>query len=185
MEPSVFENAVNALYEPVYRFARSLARSEDDAGELTQEAFSRLYERGGTIRDQTKMKSWLFTTLYRVFLGWKRRESRWSQVEITEAEPELPQVEPQQIARCEAGDVLAALQAIEERYRAPLALFYIDDLSYGEIATTLEIPIGTVMSRISRGKDALRKLLTSPAANQGTGILHFPGASTSDQAAHE
>ena len=185
MENPDFENAVNVLYEPAYRFAHSLARNESDAGELTQEAFSRLLETGESIRDSSKMKSWLFTTLYRVFLGRKRRQARWPEIEIDEAEDELPQVDPQQIARCEAGDVLAALQAIEERYRVPLALFYMDDLSYQEISALLEIPIGTVMSRISRGKDALRNVLTDPKTSDRPGILRFPSAPTSAQAAHE
>lgn len=173
------------LHESAYRFARSLARNESDAGELTQEAFSRLFEKRESIRDPSKMKSWLFTTLYRVFLGWKRREARWPEIEIDEAEAELPQVDPQQIGQCEAGDVLAALQAIEERYRVPLALFYMDDLPYGEIATLLEIPIGTVMSRISRGKDALRKVLTDPKSSGQPRILRFPSPPTSARATHE
>ncbi len=180
-----FEDAVNVLYEPAYRFARSLTRNESDAGELTQEAFGLLFEKGGSIRDPSKMKSWLLTTLYRVFLGWKRREARWPEIEISEAESELPQIDPQQISRCEAGDVLSALQAIEERYRVPLALFYMEDLAYGEIAALLEIPIGTVMSRISRGKDALRKVLMDPKSSGSPGILRFPSAPTSAQAAHE
>ena len=185
MEDSRYEDAVSQLYEHAYRFARSLARSESDAGELTQEAFSRLFEKRDSIRDESKMKSWLFTTLYRVFLGWKRRENRWPQVEIGEAEADLPQIDPQQVSRCEAADVLGALHAIEERYRVPLALFYMDDLSYEEIAALLEVPMGTVMPRISRGKDALRKLLAEPKASSGPGILPFPPASTSTQAAHE
>jgi RNA polymerase sigma-70 factor (ECF subfamily) len=180
-----FENAVNVLYEPAYRFARSLARNEADAGELTQEAFSRLFEKSESIRDPSRMKSWLFTTLHRVFLGWKRRQARWPEVEIDEAGAELPQVDPQQIGRCEAGDVLAALQAVDERYRVPLALFYMEDLSYQEIAALLDIPIGTVMSRISRGKDALRQLLMDPKSSSRSGILPFPSAPTSAPAAHE
>lgn len=176
---------MNLLYEPAYRFARSLARSEDDAGELTQEAFSRLFEKGDAIRDQSKIKSWLFTTLYRVFLGWKRHKTRWPEVEISEAEEELPQIDPQQVEGCEAGDVLSALQSIEERYRVPLSLFYFENLTYDEIASLLEIPRGTVMSRISRGKDAMRKILGAPKVVQGHAIVRFPTPPTSEEAAHE
>lgn len=178
MDKPDFEAAVNLLYEPAYRFARSLVRSESDAGELTQEAFSRLFEKHETLRDGSKTKSWLFTTLYRVFLGWKRREARWPQVDIDASEAELPQIDPEQVSRCEAGDVLRALQSIEERYRVPLALFYMDDLSYEEIATLLEIPIGTVMSRISRGKDALRKVLADPKSTGHPRIIRFPSSPT-------
>lgn len=126
----------------------------------------------------------MFTTLYRVFLGWKRREARWPQVELTEAEPELPQIDPEQLSKIEASDVFEALQSIEERYRAPLALFYFNDMSYNEIAGLLDVPIGTVMSRIARGKDALRRSLLSPTTAEKSGIIRFPG-STSHRSAHE
>lgn len=185
MESTDYEWAVNAFYEPAFRFARSLVRSPDDASELVQEAFSRLLEHSGSIRDRGKVKSWLFTTLYRVFLGWKRREARWPQVEISEAEPELPNIHPEQLARSEAGDVLSALQRIEERYRVPLALFYFETLTYDEIAATLEVPIGTVMSRIARGKDALRRLLLAPASTGRSGIVPFPGTEPSTATQNE
>jgi RNA polymerase sigma-70 factor (ECF subfamily) len=179
------EDAVKLLYEPAYRFARSLVRSESDARELTQEAFSRLFEKRDSIRNDGRLKSWLFTTLYRVFLGWKRRETRWPQVEINESDIELPQIEPHQVQACDSRDVLAALQSIEERYRVPLALFYMEDLSYQEIAALIEIPIGTVMSRISRGKDALRQILADPKQSKSPVTIPFPSAPTPPQAAHE
>jgi transposase len=66
-----------------------------------------------------------------------------------------------------------------------VALFYMEDLAYQEIAALLDIPIGTVMSWISRGKDALRKLLMDPKSSSRSGILPFPSAPTSAPAAHE
>lgn len=69
------ELAVETYHEGLFAFALSLAGNRDDACELTQETFCRFAGKGHQLRDQAKMKAWLFTTLYRVFLGWKRRES--------------------------------------------------------------------------------------------------------------
>jgi RNA polymerase sigma-70 factor (ECF subfamily) len=72
-------------------------------------------------------------------------------------------------AKCDSATVLHALQEIDEVFRAPLTLFYLEDLSYLEIAAILEVPIGTVMSRLSRGKAQLRTLLSAAAAAPGAG----------------
>jgi RNA polymerase sigma-70 factor (ECF subfamily) len=65
MDELSFENIVNAHYEPLYRFALSLARSEADAGDLVQQTFYRWAAKGDQLRDKSKVKSWLFTTLHR------------------------------------------------------------------------------------------------------------------------
>jgi RNA polymerase sigma-70 factor (ECF subfamily) len=70
--------------------------------------------------------------------------------------------------------VLEALGAVAEAFRAPLTLFYLEDLSYQEIAETLGVPVGTVMSRLSRGKDQLRAALAAQA--QSPQIVPFPAA---------
>jgi len=64
-----YEQAVNSFYEGLYRFAFSLADNSDDACELTQETFARLLAKGGQLRDHSKVRAWLFTTLYRTYLG--------------------------------------------------------------------------------------------------------------------
>jgi RNA polymerase sigma-70 factor (ECF subfamily) len=69
--------------------------------------------------------------------------------------------------------VLEALHRVDETFRAPLAMFYLEDLSYREIAEILEVPIGTVMSRLSRGKKLLKTMLTQTAAT-GPTVLPFP-----------
>src|SRR5258708_5603252 len=89
-----YEQAVSSFYEALYGFAYGLAGNENDACELTQEAFARLLTKGGQVRDRSKLKSWLFTTLYRVFLGWKNREARLPHLELSSVEHELPVVTP-------------------------------------------------------------------------------------------
>ncbi|HZL13677.1 MAG TPA: sigma factor [Verrucomicrobiae bacterium] len=74
---------MNAHYEPLYRFALSLVRSEADAGEIVQQTFCRWVAKGGQLRDKSKAKSWLFTTLHREFLGRRRHEDKFPKVEIS------------------------------------------------------------------------------------------------------
>ncbi len=173
-----YDHAVNTYYESVYRFAFSLTLHQDQADDLTQETYCRLLERGGQVRDHSKIKSWLFTTAYRIFLGWKRRENRVPHLEIGSVDRQLPSLDPTQFADTDEQTARDALLQIDERFRVPLMLYYLEDLNYREIAELLEIPIGTVMSRLSRGKDLLRKLLAVPMRQATGNIVPFDPAST-------
>ena len=154
-----FENLVEQYYRPLYRFALSLARNEDEAGDLTQQTFFIWAKKGSQLRDQGKAKSWLFTTLYREFLGSRRRQSKYPSVELETADHELPVVQSNPSQSLDAKYAIYALMQLDEIYRIPLALFYQESLSYHEIATFLDLPMGTVMSRLSRGKTKLRALV--------------------------
>lgn len=160
LTPNEYEALVAAHYAPLFRFALSLARNEADASDLTQQAFYLLATKGGQIRDQAKAKSWLATTLYREFLNGRRRSNRFEHVSVEQDAAELPTVEPDLTRQLDGATAMAALQSVPEPYRAPLSLFYLQDHSYQEIAEILDIPIGTVMSRLSRGKAELRHRLT-------------------------
>jgi RNA polymerase sigma-70 factor (ECF subfamily) len=163
VKESDYEEAVVNFYEGLYAFGYSLTRKEDDAFELTQEAFYRLLTRGAMVRDASKIKSWLFTTLYRIFLGWERRRASLPHFEISTVENELASVTPEQMDVLLDDAVRDSLLELEGRYRAPLMLFYLNDHSYEEIARILAVPIGTVMSRLSRGKALLRQRLGARA----------------------
>jgi RNA polymerase sigma-70 factor (ECF subfamily) len=154
-----YEQAVATYYEALYAFGYSLAGNEDDACDLTQETYYRLLTKGGQLRDPSKVKSWLFTTLYRVFLGWKQRRARLPHFEISSVEGELPVITPELVDVLENGAIREALLELEEHYRLPLMLYYLNDHSYEEIAGILDVPVGTVMSRLSRAKGLLRKRL--------------------------
>jgi RNA polymerase sigma-70 factor, ECF subfamily len=156
-----YEQAVATFYEALYAFGFSLAGNADDACELTQETYCRLLTKGGQLRDTSKVKSWLFTTLYRVFLGWKDRRARLPHFEISSVEDELPVITPAHVDVLENDAIRDALLELEEHYRAPVMLFYLNDHSYEEIAEILDVPIGTVMSRLSRAKGLLRERLVS------------------------
>lgn len=154
-----YEQVVATYHEPLYRFAYSLAGNRDDACELTQETYVRLLTKGNQLRDRAKIKTWLFTTLYRIFLGWRRRATRFPHFEITAVEPELPQLTVEMADEVDGETAMDSALQIDEHFRAPLVLFYLQGLSYKEIAGVLKIPTGTVMSRLSRGKELLRKRL--------------------------
>ncbi len=154
-----FERVVSAYYQDLYRFAYSLAGNEADAVDLTQQAFYRYARKGDTIRDVSKTKSWLFRTLKNEFLNQARRQQRFQHVEIDDAESELPQEEAQPGRSIDQKMALHALNQVDENYRVAVALFYMRGLAYREIADVLEVPIGTVMSRISRGKAQLKQAL--------------------------
>ena len=154
-----FEEIVDRYYPMLYRFALSLARNEPDACDLTQQTFSIWARKGHLLRDAAKVKSWLFTTLYREFISNRRHEARWPKQEISEVEDELPATAPEVTDTIEAAGVMTALQSLDETFRSPLTLFYLQEHSYEEIARILDIPIGTVMSRLSRGKHKLQQAL--------------------------
>ena len=166
-----FEEIVDRFYPMLYRFALSLARNEADASDLTQETFSIWATKGHFLRDGSKAKSWLFTTLYREFISSRRREMRWPKEELSEVENELPCAMPETVDCLESTQVMEALQSIDETFRAPLVLFYLQEHSYEEIAHILEIPIGTVMSRLSRGKQKLQQAFLNHQARTGSNII--------------
>ncbi|HEY1084720.1 MAG TPA: RNA polymerase sigma factor [Prosthecobacter sp.] len=156
-----FDHLVQEHYQALYRFGLSLSQSESDAADLTQQTFLRWATRGFQLRDRSKAKTWLFTTLYREFLSGSRRAVRFPHVELGDAELELPPVQARTTEEMDGQSALDALQALDETYRAPLMLFYLQQHSYQEIAEILEVPIGTVMSRLSRGKAQLRQKLSN------------------------
>ncbi len=166
-----YDQVVSSHHEDLYRFAFSLGGTADRAGELTQETYSRLLTKGSQIQDRTKVKSWLFTTLYRIYLGWKRQEKRFPHLPLDSAEHELPPLSPTMVEEMDSQTVMAALLDVDEHYRTPLMLFYLQDLSYREVADLLEVPMGTVMSRLSRGKDQLRELLVLRVNNKNSTVI--------------
>ena len=153
-----FDEIVSAYYQPLYRFGYSFAKNEHEAGDLAQQTFFIYAEKGSALRDKSKVKSWLFTTLYREFLRRKRKDSRMDSYEPEMLEVVGGTVEPHIRRSMDANLAVEALEEVDDVYRQPLALFYLKDLSYKEIADILDVPIGTIMSRLSRGKAQLRDI---------------------------
>jgi len=158
-QPS-FEQIVDAHYQGLHRFALSMCRSDATAQDLVQQTFLQWARKGHTLRDTSKVKTWLFTTLYREWLSIARRERKH---ELVEYEPDLHGATQEEDEgdgpRVDSATLQKALDLMDPNFRAPLVLFYLKELSYREIAEALGIPLGTVMSRLSRAKDQLRATL--------------------------
>ncbi|MDQ6630693.1 MAG: RNA polymerase sigma factor [Verrucomicrobiota bacterium] len=150
---------MSRFYEPLYRFAFSLSLTEADACDLTQQTFYVWATKGHQLRDTSKVKSWLFTTLHRAFLETRRRETRFPHQELDDALIESLVLPPSAVSQLDSSEVLQALGRVDEIYQAPVALFYLEDCSYKEIAEILELPIGTVKSRMARGLAQLQQML--------------------------
>ena len=176
MPDRAFPELVETYYAALYRFALSLTKSSADASDLTQQTFFIWATKGDALRDAAKAKSWLFTTLYREFLRGRRRDARITALEdLSPAEQDPPALEADLIGKMDAQLVMQALQEVDPVFREPLTLFYLQDLSYLEIAEILDVPIGTVMSRLSRGKVRLREQLAAKA--KGGDVIDFPKTS--------
>ncbi len=171
---SEFEELVDAHYQALYRFGISLTRDSNKASDLVQETFCIWAAKGGQLKDRSKAKTWLFTTLHREFLSQRRRASKFSDEPLDEAavgaaESPLDDAERQM----DGQRAMELLGALDETYRVPLALFYLQQHSYKEIAEILEVPIGTVMSRLSRGKEMLRKRMNQEPSSAPKNILQI------------
>jgi RNA polymerase sigma-70 factor, ECF subfamily len=170
MSGADFQQLVDRQYASLYRFALSLAKSEADAADLTQQTFFLWASKGRQLRDSSKAKSWLFTTLYREFLNRHRHEVRFPKIELHDAPEEAVSIVPNMNA-LDGVWVMKALREVEEPFRAALTLFYLEQFSYREIADILSVPIGTVMSRLSRGKAQLRERLLSKEEVLGNKVI--------------
>jgi RNA polymerase sigma-70 factor (ECF subfamily) len=146
---------IDAHYDSLYRYAYRLAGSAADAEDLTQETFGKALTRLGQLRDPDRAKAWLFRILRNAYLHRVRDLRRHKVVPLDavgepayEVTTEIPEVDP--------ATLQDALNELDETFRTPLILFYFEEFSYRDIAEQMELPIGTVMSRLARGKAYLR-----------------------------
>lgn len=145
-------------YTPLlYRIAYWWTGSTSEAEELTQEAFFQAYKSRETLRDIGAVKAWLVKILRFCFTRELRRQKSASTVPLDAAF----ELEGGEGADLEAIALRGVLQNLEEHYRDIVVLFYFQELSYKEIAEVMDIPIGTVMSRLSRGRQLLHEKLRS------------------------
>lgn len=173
MNPEQYEAITRRWYEPLYRFAYSLCGNPDDALDLAQSAFFKLSTKGHTLKDKSKVKTWLFSVVHREFIDQYRRRTRFPHSDLDEVTGLATTAPPPNARKLDARQALTALHELDELHRAPLVLFYLEELSYREIADTLAIPIGTVMSRLRRGKDRLREHLEKAPAKEDAPVIHF------------
>ena len=171
---SEFAELVDAHYQALFRFGMSLTRNVDRASDLVQETFCIWAAKNEQLRDRSKAKTWLFTTLHREFLNQRRRAEKFSDEPLDEGKAEA-MVAPEEDAerQMDGQRAMELLAGLEDTYRAPLALFYLQQHSYKEIAEILDVPIGTVMSRLSRGKEMLRRQMNAEPASAPKNVLQL------------
>jgi RNA polymerase sigma-70 factor (ECF subfamily) len=169
MDVQTFAGLIARAGDKAYNFAYRLAGNEADAKDLVQEAFSRALEHSGSYDPSRPFDSWLLRILHNIFLDSMRRHSHTRTVSLDAPSPVedagwadlLPTEDPSptdELVRKESLDLLQkALARLPTTYRSAVALCDIEGLAYEEIAAVMEVPVGTVRSRIHQGRVLLRK----------------------------
>ena len=140
------------------RYAFALLRDRDRADDLVQDTLERALSRWLLRRADGDVRAWLFTILRNLHVSrWRSDRRRGASVDLDEAA--MPGVPARQEAALEVHDVLAAIDQLPEEQKSLLLLVGVEDFSYGDAARILGMPIGTVMSRLSRARQRLRSLV--------------------------
>lgn len=177
-----FEDEALPHLDAVYRFALRLSGSIADAEDLVQETYLRAYKAWDQFERGTKAKSWLFTICRNVFLRRRERAQRHDEIVAESADragPGPSLVNPVWVSTLGAdpeGDffdsivderILEAIADLPEEYRTALVLSDIEGMPYAEIADMIDVPVGTVKSRLFRGRRRLQKVLYDHAVEMG------------------
>jgi len=137
------------------RYAWSLLRNASDADDLVQDCLVRALDKIGTVRSEGQLRPWLFAIMHNLYINrWRRTKVR-AEVSAEDADAEVS-VPPAQQAGTEMRDVMRGLAELPPDQRQVILLVAVEGFEYAEVAGMLGIPIGTVMSRLSRARDRLR-----------------------------
>jgi RNA polymerase sigma-70 factor (ECF subfamily) len=159
-----FRDTLAELLPRLWRFAVMLTRNRDQADDLLQSACERALSRHRQFRPGTRMDSWLYSIIHSIWKNDIRRDS--TRRDILARMPEEPTaVDGERVAagKIFLSEVLSLMEALPEQQSSALLLVYVDGLSYDEAANALDIPVGTVMSRLARARLALGRALDGPA----------------------
>jgi RNA polymerase sigma factor (sigma-70 family) len=151
------------------RYARALTRDDQDADDVVQDAILRAIERKKSFKPEFSRRRWLLAIVHNVFISGKRREAAEARrndrfAETLERNPDLEQEQRVRLSR-----IASAYASLPEHHRAVLHLTAVEGLTYQEVADVLDIPVGTVMSRLSRAREALKQ------REQGSSPLRIVG----------
>jgi RNA polymerase sigma-70 factor, ECF subfamily len=175
-----FERDVVPLLPNLYGAAMRMTRNPTDAEDLVQETYLRAYRGFAGFKEGTNLKAWLYRILTNSFINTYRKKQREPQ--IVDGPEDVDEwylydklggrsvevsAENEVLDRIPDTDVKAALESLPENFRIPVLLADVEGFAYKEIAEIMETPIGTVMSRLHRGRKALEKALWETARERG------------------
>jgi RNA polymerase sigma-70 factor (ECF subfamily) len=140
------------------RYAIALLRDRQEADDLVHECLVRALDRLQTLRNDVEVRPWLFAILHNLHVSRvRRRQARGQPLSIDTVAEQALAAPPRQEEHLRAQDVMRAVERLPEDHRAVLLLVTVEDLSYAEAARVLGIPVGTVMSRLARARERLRR----------------------------
>jgi RNA polymerase sigma-70 factor (ECF subfamily) len=174
-----FEEEALALSDQVYRVARHLAGSREEAEELVQETYARAFRSWRSYTPGTNLRAWLLRILTNLNIDRGRRQQRTPPMQGLEANDYFlydrlsesddgPTDEERVVERLSQDDIVSALSAVPHDFRDVIVLVDIGDFSYQDAAQILDIPIGTVMSRLHRGRRILKRELAETVLEEGS-----------------
>jgi RNA polymerase sigma-70 factor (ECF subfamily) len=147
--------------DPLFYHALCILKNEDEAYDMVQEVFIRAIRESRLFNDDFKIKAWLYRVTSNLCFNQVRNRRR--RAAILDAEPVMDRKEADQLSQVFAGErqmkIMTSMSKLSEEHQKILILRYYDDLSYAEIAQTLQIKLGTVMSRLSRARQRLQKVM--------------------------
>lgn len=147
-------------YQAAYRYAYRLTGSVQDAEDLTQQVFVAAHRKMGQLRSMGSVRAWLFAILRNCFLKDRQRRRPALALDLSLNMESVPAAPPRE--GVDRDRLQEALDRLPDAFRLMVVMFYFEECSYREIAEQLEMPIGTVMSRLARAKGHLRSILFEP-----------------------
>ena len=171
-----FEEEVLELADQVYRVARRLVSTKEEAEDLVQETYARAFRSRRSYTPGTNLRAWLFRILTNLNIDRGRRKQRTPDMQPMEegdyylynrlAATAGDDDEERVVERLSQDSIVDALAAVPHNYRDAVVLVDIGDFSYADAAQILDVPIGTVMSRLHRGRRILKQELATAAAEE-------------------
>jgi len=173
---SDIHRSIEAEIPRLRRYARALARDVTAADDLVQDCLARALGKIHLWQEGTDLRAWLFTILHNQYVNQVRRAVReGAAVGLSETEPMLTRA-PGQGRRLELRDLQRAMSKLPEEQRSVILLVGLEGMRYEEVAEILDVPVGTVRSRLSRGREALRRLMGIVPDRQAEMAMADPAA---------
>jgi len=172
LQNSDFEKLALPLLDPLYNFARWLSGDPDEARDLVQETFAKALKGLGTFKEGTNFRAWMFRILRNTFLtsrsGLERRSTEQEDEEGLGETAAATQDTPEEalVRRADIELVRKAIARLPAAFQEVLLLADIEEMKYQEVADTLDIPIGTVMSRLARARKQVREHILESAGGK-------------------